>query len=197
MASKMKSNLLTMSLSLLLISALASTLLAYVYSLTKDPIELANKQKKIEALSMVMPEFDNSPLDESIKVKSDGDSLVCYIGKKGDEIIGIAIESYTNIGFSGYISVMVGFKPDGTIFNTVVLQHAETPGLGDKMDKEKSEWSNQFNDKNPKDFILKVKKDGGSVDAITAATISSRAYCDAVTRANTAFVDEIKPKYEL
>lgn len=195
MASKMKSNLLTMSLSLLLISALASTLLSYVYKLTKDPIDLANKQKKIDALSMVIPEFDNSPLEETFKVKSDGDSLVCYIGKKGGEIIGFAVETYTNIGFSGYISVMVGFKPDGTIYNTVVLQHAETPGLGDKMDKEKSEWSNQFNDKNPSDFILKVKKDGGSVDAITAATISSRAYCDAVKRANTAFVDEIKPKY--
>jgi electron transport complex protein RnfG len=82
---------------------------------------------------------------------------------------------------------MVGFKPDGTIHNISVLDHAETPGLGSKIEKSSSSWSEQFNGKNPTDFQLQVRKDGGDVDAITAATISSRAYCDAVQKAYKAF----------
>ena len=76
---------------------------------------------------------------------------------------------------------MAGFKPDGTIINISVLEQKETPGLGTKMAEPK--FKDQFNDKNPSQYILKVKKDGGPVDAITAATISSRAFCDAVQRA--------------
>ncbi len=76
---------------------------------------------------------------------------------------------------------MAGFKPDGTIINITVLEHKETPGLGTKMTE--PSFKDQFMDKNPVEYELKVKKDGGPVDAITAATISSRAYCDAVQRA--------------
>lgn len=76
---------------------------------------------------------------------------------------------------------MAGFKPDGTIINITVLEHKETPGLGTKMTE--PSFKDQFVDKNPGNYELKVKKDGGPVDAITAATISSRAYCDAVQRA--------------
>jgi len=95
----------------------------------------------------------------------------------------VAINTFTNEGFSGNIELMVGFLEDGTIYNTAVLSHKETPGLGDKMDKKKSNFPDQFSGKNPAEFNLKVKKDGGDVDAITAATISSRAFCDALTRA--------------
>jgi electron transport complex protein RnfG len=195
MATKMKSTLLTMSLVLLLIASVSSALLAYVYKLTKEPIELANKKKKIEALSQVLPEFDNSPIDESFKIAAgeNEDSLVCYPGTKNGQVVGIAIESYTDKGFSGHFTVMIGFEPDGTIYNTMMLEHHETPGLGDKADKEKSDWSNQFNGKNPAEgYKLQVTKDGGDVDAITAATITSRAYTDAVERAYNAFISQIK-----
>jgi electron transport complex protein RnfG len=121
------------------------------------------------------------------------DSLECFPAKKGSNIVGIAIKSYSKKGFSGEVWVMVGFKPDGSIKNTSVLDHKETPGLGDKMQKSKSDWSNQFNgiipifnsDNSPKN--IKVKKDGGQIDAITASTISSRAFCDAINRASIAF----------
>jgi electron transport complex protein RnfG len=76
---------------------------------------------------------------------------------------------------------MAGFKPDGTIIGISVLNHKETPGLGTKITE--PEFKEQFTGKNPGEFILKVKKDGGQVDAITAATISSRAFCDAIQRA--------------
>jgi len=76
---------------------------------------------------------------------------------------------------------MAGFMPDGTIAGISVLDHKETPGLGTKMTE--PGFKGQFTGKNPGEFMLKVKKDGGQVDAITAATISSRAFCDAVQRA--------------
>ena len=84
---------------------------------------------------------------------------------------------------------MVGFKPDGSINNISVLDQKETPGLGTKMKEPK--FKNQFLDKNPAIFTLKVKKDGGQVDAITAATISSRAYCDAVQKAYHGFLQNL------
>ena len=192
---KIESNLLTMTLTLFIISIISAGTLGYVYKLTKGPIEVANKKKELEALKIVLPEgFDNSPIDDQIKVPSDlGDSLTCYFAKKGDKIIGVAIKTFTEKGFNGHFDVMVGFLPDGTIINTTVLEHHETPGLGDEVDKKKSNWSNQFNGKNPETFVLKVEKDGGDVKAITAATISSRAYTDAVARAYEAFKKYIQP----
>jgi electron transport complex protein RnfG len=87
---------------------------------------------------------------------------------------------------------MIGILPDGTINDISVLEQKETPGLGDKMQKSKSNFSLQFKNKNPASFKLKVKKDGGEVDAITAATIRSRAFCDAVNRAYNAYMKEQK-----
>ena len=192
---KIESNLLTMTLTLFIISIIAAGSLGYVYKLTKEPIELANKKKELDALKLVLPDgFDNSPIDDYRNVPSDlGDSLTCYFAKRGDEVIGVAIKTFTEKGFNGHFEVMVGFQPDGTIINSTVLQHYETPGLGDKIDKKKSDWSNQFNGKNPETFTLKVEKDGGDVKAITAATISSRAYTDAIARAYEAFKKYIQP----
>jgi electron transport complex protein RnfG len=111
----------------------------------------------------------------------EGDSLDIYPAKRDGGIVGYAVSTYSKKGFSGNISLMAGFKTDGTIINITVLAQKETPGLGTKMTE--PAFKNQFNDKNPSDFGLKVKKDGGQVDAITAATISSRAFCDAMDRA--------------
>jgi electron transport complex protein RnfG len=85
---------------------------------------------------------------------------------------------------------MVGFLADGSINAIEVVAHKETPGLGDKMESNKSDFCVQFKGKNPETFKLIVKKDGGDVDAITASTISSRAYCEAVQRAYNALKKE-------
>ncbi len=194
---KIESNLLTMTLALVVITLVASAALGYVYTLTKGPIELAMKHKETAALKVVLPEFDNNPLEEEFEVPALDDTtqkLSCYPAKKDGKIVGVAIKTYTDIGFSGHFEVMVGFQPDGTIINSTVLSHQETPGLGDKIDKKKSDWSDQFNGKNPATFKLAVEKDGGDVKAITAATISSRAYTDAIKRAYDAFMQEVKPK---
>lgn len=84
--------------------------------------------------------------------------------------------------------LMVGFGTDGTIVNTSVLSHSETPGLGAKMVEGKSNFSVQFQGKNPANFKMAVKKDGGDVDAITASTITSRAFCEAVESAYKVYL---------
>ena len=122
-----------------------------------------------------------------VKPNDATDSLEFNQAFNGDKLVGTAVATYTDIGFSGRFKIMVGFSPDGKIINTAVLEHKETPGLGTKLDSKKSDFPLQFKGKNPADFKLKVKKDGGDVDAITAATISSRAFCDALQRAYDTF----------
>lgn len=186
MANK-ESTFTNMVLTLFIITLAASTTLGFIYELTREPIAEAEMRKRNMAIRQVVPDFSNQPNNESYKVAVEGDSLQVYPAKQDGELTGLAVSSFTDQGFSGRIRIMVGFRPDGTINNISVLEHAETPGLGDKIEKAKSEWSSQFNGKDPEQFNLEVQKDGGDVDAITAATISSRAYCDAVQRAYKAF----------
>jgi electron transport complex protein RnfG len=177
MAKKLESTLRNMFLSLTLISMVMSAALTFVYLQTKGPIELAAKQKEINAIKLVSPEFDNNPLTEARSV----DGVTIYTVKKQHEPAGYAVKTYSDKGFSGHIELMAGFLTDGTINNIAILEHKETPGLGSKMAEPK--FLIQFLGKYPGTFELKVKKDGGPVDAITAATISSRAFCDAMQRA--------------
>jgi len=181
---KTESTFKNMALSLTLIALGASAGLGFVYEFTREPIALSVLNKKLDAIRRVVPGFDNNPNEEMFRLPTgEGDSLEIYPAKKEGEIVGYAVNTYTNTGFSGYINLMAGFKPDGTIINISVLTQKETPGLGTKMSD--PGFKDQFNDRNPSEFQLKVKKDGGPVDAITAATISSRAFCDAVQRAYT------------
>lgn len=176
-----------MVITLFVVTLVASSALGFIYKLTKEPIAQGKLEKKTQAIRKVVPDFDNQPLEESFTQTIDGMELTLYPAKKDDQLVGVAVSTITNKGFSGEIKLMVGFKADGMINNIAVLEHKETPGLGDKMEKSKSDWSLQFNGKDPENFELAVVKDGGDVDAITASTISSRAYCDAVKRAYEAF----------
>jgi electron transport complex protein RnfG len=186
MANK-ESTFTNMVLTLFLVTLAASATLGFIYELTKEPIAEAKLRKKNVAIQKVVPDFTNEPNAEAYDVAVEGDTLTVYPAKKDGKLVGAAVAAFTEKGYSGLIRVMVGFNANGTINNISVLQHQETPGLGDKIEKGKSDWSRQFNGKNPEDFQLQVRKDGGDVDAITAATISSRAYCDAVEKAYKAF----------
>ncbi len=178
-----------MALSLLIVSGIAAVALAAVYNLTKGAIEQVKQKKIEEAISVVLPEFDHVERSAILPYDGGSDSLVLYKAYGSDrEFIGTAVETFTNNGFSGQFKIMVGFLPDFTIHNTAVLEHKETPGLGDKMDISKSDFPIQFKGKNPANFRLQVKKDGGHVDVITAATISSRGFCDAIDRAYQTIV---------
>ena len=185
-----ESNFKNMTLTLFIVTLLASSSLGFVYSLTKGPIEDAQTTKINEALRKVLPEFDNQPSAEKFTREVDGGVLTFYPASNGGEPVGTAIQTFTKNGFSGQVDLMVGFLADGSIYSIEVIAHKETPGLGDKMESNKSDFSVQFKGKNPETFKLMVKKDGGDVDAITASTISSRAFCDAVLRAYNAFEKE-------
>lgn len=180
---KRESSFINMLVTLFAVTFLASATLGGIYELTKEPIAAAKLAKKLKAIQQVVPEFDNDPNAEMYTLESDDPNYVleAYPAKKGGELVGTAIKTYTIKGYSGLIWLMVGLKPDGTIHNISVLEHKETPGLGTKMDE--PSYKNQYLDKNPGKWNMKVKKDGGEVDAITAATISSRAFSDAVQRA--------------
>lgn len=191
MGSKRESNFLNMVLTLFLVAAIAALALGGVYVVTKAPIALAKKKKLEAAIKAVLPTFD-SITTKMVANPNGGDSLTFYTASENDKVIGTAIKTSTMKGFSGKIELMVGFLNDGIINNTAVLTSKETPGLGDKMDIKKSDFPVQFEGKNPANFKLKVTKDGGDVDAITAATISSRAFCDAVETAYTTFESEKK-----
>ena len=186
---KPESNFLNMVLTLFLVSFVAAGTLGFVYEMTKEPIRLVEIETINNAISEVVPGFENNPFEEMFKVATEKDSLVFYPAIINGEVSGVAVETWTMQGFNGLIRLMVGFNPDGTITDIAVLEHGETPGLGDKIKKDKSDFSLQFTGKDPANFQLAVKKDNGDVDAITASTITSRAYCDAVQRAYDAFME--------
>lgn len=181
-----------MFLSLFIICLSVALLLAQVNKMTAKPIAEAKAQKLQNAIKEVVPEFDNDPVKESFSIADEqGDSLLVYPAKKGEEVVGFAIKSYSNNGFSGNIQIMVGFDTDSKIVNYSVLQHAETPGLGSKMVfwfKDDTKPRQSIIGRNLSEGALAVSKDGGNVDAITASTISSRAFIEAVNRAYSIYV---------
>jgi electron transport complex protein RnfG len=190
--SKTESTFKNMFLSLTLISLVAAAGLGSIYELTKAPIELSNLKNKIEAIKQVVPEFNNNPYDEMFRLPTgEGDSLEVFPAKMNGAIVGYAINTYTKEGFSGDILLMAGFNADGSIYNITILEHKETPGLGTKMDEPR--FKDQFKGVNPGNVVLKLKQEGGQIDGITAATISSRAFNEAVQRAyNTLEKGDIK-----
>ena len=188
-----KSSLRNMVLVLTLVCLGASAAVAVVYAVTKDPIAAASVAKTNKAIEEVVPQFDNNPSEEVLMVAADlqkpEETNKVYVAKKGGAVVGYAVESTTKKGFGGAFSIMVGFTPDGKVFNTSVLSHSETPGLGAKITDKGSHFITQWKGKNLTDgsVNLSVKKDGGDIDAITASTISSRAFCDAMERAANTF----------
>ena len=191
MAKKLESTFTNMVIVLTVVALLAAYALASVYNVTKAPIEKAALKKKLDAIAKVAPAFDNDPNAEMFKLPAFEpaaglDSIEVYPAKKGGELVGYAVKTYTMKGFSGYIEIMVGFEKDGTIKGYSVLKHSETPGLGSKMPtwfSNTDKPSHCIIGKNPKNTKMKVSKDGGDIDAITAATISSRAFLDGINRA--------------
>jgi len=180
---KIESSLSNMVITLFVVSAISSASLGSVYQITKEPKAIAEKAKQNFAIKAVLPDYDNDPSAEAYEIESHdgGEPLTCYPASKDGELTGIAVKSWTMKGFSGLIRLMVGFDKAGNIINISVLEQKETPGLGTKIVD--AGFKDQYNGKNPGAINIAVKKDGGTMDAITAATISARAFSDAVDRA--------------
>lgn len=182
MAKKAKSTLLNMFLSLTIIAVVAAGVLALVSSVTKEPIENAKKAKTENAIKAVLPQFDELK-DQEVN------GMKCHLAYKDGVLSSVAVESASENGFGGHLGVMYGFDAEsGDVTGYSVLETAETPGLGAKADK----WFQKGSKgcvvgKNPETNNLKVKKDGGEVDAISGSTITSRAFCQALDAAYQTF----------
>lgn len=190
-----ESTFLNMVLTLFLVTLIAAAILGFVHDLTKDAIVLAKSKAQEEAIVKVLPAFDKLGQSYKLLPEDGGDSLEFFPAyNSSNELVGVAIKTYTKKGFGGYISLMAGFTADGTISGYSVLEHKETPGLGSKM----SVWFNNPDKpkqniigKNPKTTKFEVSKDGGDIDAITASTISSRAFLDGINRAYNTYYKNI------
>ena len=173
-----------MSLCLLVICLVCSALLAGVYALTKEPIDAAAKAKNEAAIMEVLPETAKA-VEEERSVEFEGAKYTYNLAyDEQGNTVGCAI-NVAPVGFGGPIAIKVGFDVNGVIWNTKVLSQAETPGLGAKCIE--PAFSEQFRGFDPAAKKLVVKKDGGDVDAITASTITSRAYTDGIALAVKVF----------
>ena len=179
-----KSSFKNMTICLFAICLVCSALLAGVYALTADPIAAAAAAKNEAAIKEVLPSAAVA-IEEERTVEMDGQTYAYNLAyDEQGNTVGCAINVAT-LGFGGPIVIKVGFDAQGTIWNTKVLSQAETPGLGAKCTE--AAFSDQFKGFNPSEKKLAVKKDGGDVDAITASTITSRAYTNGLTTAVNVF----------
>ncbi len=158
---------------LTLVSIISAWALSSTYNITKPIIDLKRYQKKIEALSQVLPPFDNHPDKEMVKLTTEkGEVIEFYVGRKNGEPTGIAFKKNT-VGYGGNIALMIGVTPQGKIYGIQVMEQNETPGLGAKISH--PDFLKQFTNKDLASTRWEVKKMGGDFDQISAATVSSRA----------------------
>jgi len=189
---KLTSSIGNMILSLVAITAIAGGLLGGMYALTKNPIERSRQEAALAAIRNVAPEFDNNPEAEAETFDIDGVSYTVYPARLDGQLVGAAVKGSSMNGFSGEITVMCGFKEDGTVKDYQVLQQAETPGLGSKMQAwfRDPKGARSVIGKNPTTTSFYVTKDvsqNGEIDGITAATISSRAFLETMRGAFNAY----------
>ncbi len=190
---KVKSSILNIVLVLAGISAFAGVTLASVYTLTKDTIKDSQTSKIEEAVRAVLPPYDHVSL-KPIELKNGVETTNVYKAyDKNNAMVGAAVESTSNNGYRGTIDIIVGFNTKGVIMNYAVIEQNETPGLGAQMESWfKTNIAHQdIQGKNAGTSNLNVSKDGGEIDGITGATISSRAFLFAVRNAYFAFTSNL------
>ena len=192
---KIESSLLNMVVVLVSVAVITGGLLAWVNNVTEEPIRIQDELALSNGIKEVMGV-------ENLKVTSTEDVVNTVNGKEQHFVvhktedaegnfIGAAVESMS-MGFSGELKVLVGFDAEGKILGYTVLQHSETPGLGAKADKwfQKDGKGCIVGRKMDASKPLVVNKDGGDIDAITASTITTRAFLAAVNQAFAAYAKQ-------
>lgn len=192
---KLPSTLPNMLLSLGLVSIISAALLGGMYLVTKEPIAEIEKSTRLEAIRRVAPAFDNDPEADARKfVTASGDTCTVYPALLNGKFNGAAVSTRSMEGFAGEITVMCGFTATGEVKDYQVLSHAETPGLGSKMQLwfRDPKGARSVIGKNPANtsfYVVKDKDKHGEIDGITAATISSRAFLGSLRDAFKAYTD--------
>ena len=173
-------NILNLSVVLLIIAAVSGAILGITYTITKEPIAKQVKLEEEKALKDIFPEAT------SFNLTTAKDNYIYHEVYSKDKLIGYAIDA-SGKGFSGIIKIKIGLNPDKkTIKNIKIVKQGETPGLGTRIKRKK--FTEQFMNKTLKQILLKKDSNKGSIDAITGATISSRAVSEAVQKSITEFL---------
>jgi Na+-translocating ferredoxin:NAD+ oxidoreductase subunit G len=184
-------NILVSALILGVFGFIGATLVAVTEFGTHERILENERQALLHQLYEIVPkeEVDNDilahPLTVSARDALGQESSVIYVGEKANELSAMVFEATVPDGYSGPIRLLVGVDRNGVLLGTRVIAHKETPGLGDKIEKEKSDWILGFTGKSltdPKLDRWKVKKDGGEFDQFTGATVTPRAVVNGVKR---------------
>ena len=186
-------NALRTGIVLLVFAVVGTALLALTHERT-DPIITASQQaEKTALLNQVFPaaRYDNDLLASHQRVPADEllgtrQPSALWIARRGGEFAGVVLEAVAPDGYSGDIALLIGIDAAGTVTGVRVTAHRETPGLGDYIDRAKSDWIDQFSGTSllaPANRGWNVKKDGGQFDARAGATITPRAVVKAVKRA--------------
>jgi len=155
--------------------------------MTRAPIADRASEDLLDSLAQVIPAgmHDNDLVAGMLTVNdADEGAVPVYIATRDGAVTGGAFV-LTGYGYSGAIRVLIGVAPDGTLLGVRVLSHAETPGLGDKIETAKSDWIEGFSSRSLRDpgpEGWKVKKDGGIFDQFSGATITPRAVVGTVHR---------------
>ncbi|MGD8236888.1 MAG: electron transport complex subunit RsxG [Chromatiales bacterium] len=187
----MSRNILVSALILGVFGFIGATLVAVTEFGTHERILENERQALLRQLYEIVPkeQVDNDilahPLTVSARDALGQETSVIYVGEKGNQLSAMVFEATVLDGYSGPIRLLVGVDRNGLLLGTRVIAHKETPGLGDKIEKEKSDWILGFTGKsltNPKLDRWKVKKDGGDFDQFTGATVTPRAVVNGVKR---------------
>lgn len=177
----MKPSLTRMLLTLSLVGIVSAAVLAYVHHITSAPIAAAASAARSQAIAEVLP-----PFAVIGTATAGGDTQITPAYDAAHEVVGYAVETYSDNAFSGRLTVMVGFDACGAVSGYNILQSSETPGLGAKA----AQWFKSADGNRTiigrHDDRLRLSKDGGDIDGITAATITSRAFLEAVNTARSA-----------
>ena len=166
---------------------------ALVHEQTKERILENERQTLVATLNEVLPasEYDNDLLADRVMLQDkellgSSSPLPAFRARRNGDVIAVLMEVIAPNGYSGNIKLLVGIRADGTITAVRVLSHKETPGLGDAIEAEKSDWLEQFPGKSLQQSDMKnwkVARDGGSFDQLTGATITPRAVVEALRNA--------------
>lgn len=192
---KLESSLVNMVIVLVAVAVVSGGLLGWINKMTEEPIKKQDELALANGIKSVMGvENLTVTANDEIKKNIEGKEYTFIIHKVNDAngaFLGAAIES-TTMGFGGDLKVLVGFDAEGKILGYTLLQHAETPGLGAKADKwfQKGEKGDIIGRQLTADNRLVVNKDGGDVDAITASTITTRAFLKAINQAYAAYAGQ-------
>ena len=171
--------------AMIIFSLIASSALSISYFMTKSPIDQSDVKAKRVFLNQVIPAnlYDNNLVKDTISIEpnpllGNKKNIDVFRAKKNNRVIAVIIEVIAPDGYSGEIKTLVGIDQEDKILGVRVISHKETPGLGDYIEIDKSQWIKNFDLMSFEKISEKkwaVKKDGGDFDYVSGATITPRA----------------------